>query len=902
VPDWRSKVRRRVEPLHLAPAREAEVIEEIAQHLQQRYDDLLAAGATPEGGERDATTQLHRLTRQLADVERRPSAIAVPAAPRGRTMMATIWQDVRYAARTLVRQPGFTAVVLLTLALGIGATTAVFSVLDVVLLRPLPYRDIDRIVMITQRTTSGRGMSVSWPDFQDWLDQNRSFERLGISRVTTVNLTGRDEPARLSAAVASSQLFAVMGIDPLRGRVFRAAEDQPGADPVVIVSERLWRNQFDADAGLVGSPIVLDGQPHVVVGIMPADMRYPSRLTDVWLPVGLSVAGFPPRGAHPGLTAIAKLKAGVGLAEAVADMETVSARLAQQYPDSNKNTHAALVMYSEQVVGSIRPSLLVLIGAVAFVLLIVCANLANLMLSRAESRHRELAIRMSLGADRRRIVQQLLTESLLLSVAGGAVGSLVAWWAVRAFVASKPTSVPRIDLIGVDGRVLLVTLAISIVTGIIFGLSPARRGARLDLVSTIKETGRGTTAASRRMRSALVVIEVALAMVLLVGAGLTIRSFVRLMSVDTGFNPERVVTARVTLPAARYPDTARWLAFYRDLVQRVSQSPGVESAGVSSALPLEGGGSESQVIAEGDPMPTPDRPGTTTMFQTISPGYFEAMGIQLVKGRTFTARDTAESPLVVIVDETLVRKLLPDTDPIGKRIAFEQRRGAIPGVVPVWREVVGVVRHVRHYGLASEPPFVHVYTSFQQLPIYYEPRGPSMALVARTSLRADALAAVIRRELSALDRDIPLYALQPMDEYVSQAVEQRRLSAWLLGGFGAIALLLAIVGIYGVLSYTVNQRVHEMGIRLALGATRPRVLALVIGQGAVLAVAGIAIGTVASYGVSRWLGALLFQISPHDPATFAVFAGVLGAAALGASAIPALRATAVNPVEALREE
>jgi putative ABC transport system permease protein len=431
---------------------------------------------------------------------------------------------------------------------------------------------------------------------------------------------------------------------------------------------------------------------------------------------------------------------------------------------------------------------------------------------------------------------------------------------------------------------------------------PALRASSPDLQAALKESARGATRSSRRLRSALVVVEVALAMVLLVGAGLTIRSFSRLISVDPGFDAARVVTARVTLPGATYPDRARWTAFYRELIRRVSNVPGVEAAGLNSAVPLEGGGSEAPVVAEGDPMPGPDHPATPTLFQTISPDYFRAMGIQILEGRSFTEHDTADAPPVVIVDETLVRKLFPGRDPIGQRIAFELRGHSATNANPIWREVVGVVRHVHHYGLASEPPFVQLYTSFEQLPVYMQDRRPSMALLVRTTQQPDALAAEVRRALSTLDRNVPLHTVQTMEEYLTQNVEQPRLGVALLGGFGALALLLSIVGIYGVLSYIVSQRTQEMGVRMALGASRRSVLWLVLRQGIRLAALGIVVGLAASFVVTRALTSVLFQVSPHDPATFGLFAAVLAAAALVASAVPALRATRVNPIDALRDE
>jgi putative ABC transport system permease protein len=903
MPDFRRLIDRRLARLRLAPTRRAEIVEELSQHLHDHYRELRATGMPAADAERDALAELTRLARQLAGVE-----APVPFDPPvlgagGGTMLRTLTHDIRYALRTFLRNPGFTVVVLATLGLGIGATTAIFSVLDGVMLRPLPYPDVDRILTLTERTTDGRRMSVSWPDFLDWRAQNQVFDRLGIFRGTTVNLTGGDQPERLIGAIASSELFSVLGLSPLAGRTFSPADDRAGAERVAIVSERLWRSRYNADASLLGRTIQLNGLPFSVIGIMPAAARFPSRLTDVWLPIGLSVPSFPPRAAHPGLTAIGKLKAGVTFDQAVADMDTVAQRIAREHPDTNKTTRVALVLYYEQVVQNVRPALLLLISAVGFVLLIGCANLANLMLSRAESRHREVAIRGALGAARKRLVQQLLVESLLLAAGGGMLGAILAFWAVKAFVASQPSTVPRVDLLTVDGRVLLFTAAVTILTGILFGLTPALRATSTDVLTALREGSRGSAApTSRRIRSALIVAEVALAMVLLVGAGLMLRSFGRLLSIDPGFNPDRVVTARINLPESKYPDRASWTVFHRELLRRLAALPGVEAAGLNSAVPLEGGGSEAPVIAEGDPLPDPEHPATTTLFQTTSPGYLRAMGIQLVRGRDFSDRDAAESSPVVIVDETLVAKVLHGTDPIGKRIGFEMRGHSAADREMIWREVVGVVRHVRHYGLATEPPNVQLYTPIEQLPFYFQPRGPAMALVVRTALDPQALAGSLRRELAAIDRDIPLYGLQTMDGYLAQNTEQQRLSVVLLAGFSGLALILAVVGIYGVLSYTVSQRTHEIGIRLTLGATRRDVLALVVGDGMRLAMIGIVIGLVASYGVTDLMKALLFEVSPHDPATFVGLAALLIVVALVASTLPGLRATRVSPIDALRQE
>jgi putative ABC transport system permease protein len=816
--------------------------------------------------------------------------------------MDSLVQDLRYAVRMLLKNRGFTVVAVLTLALGIGANAAIFSVLDGVMLRPLPYPDIDRIMILGEASRSGQAMSVSWPNFEDWRAQNQVFEHLGIYRGAVVNLTGGDQPERLNGSNASSAVFKAVGIAPVTGRGFSPDEDRPGTERVVLISDRLWRNRFGADPGIVGRTLTLNGQPHTVIGIMPPSMRFPSRLTDVWLPFGLIVSTFPPRGAHPGLTAVGKLKAGVSYEQANAEMDTIARRLEQQYPQSNKNAMVTVTPYYEQIVRNIRPALLVLIGAVAFVLLIGCANLANLMLAKADARQREIAIRAALGAERRRIVQQLLTESLLLAAIGGALGSLLATWGVKAFVASKPTTVPRIDLIAVDYRVLAFVAAISLATGIIFGLVPALRASSPDLLTSLKEAVRGSAGvAGRRFRSALVVVEVGLAVVILVGSGLMVKSFARLMSVDPGFTPERVVTMRLTLPNAKYPDRAAWTAFHQNVMHRVAALPAIEAAGLNSAVPLEGGGAESPVIAEGGPMPSPDRPGTMCLFQASSPDYFRAMGIQLVKGRTFSDHDTAESTPVAVVDESLVRKLFPDSDPIGKRIAFEFS-GHSADSKPLWREVIGVARHVRHYGIAGEPPFVQVYTPFVQLPSWMIDRRPSMTLFARTRLAPEVLAGSIRREVASIDRDIPIYGVQTMGEYLAQDTEQPRLSVMLLSGFGVLALALAVVGIYGVMSYSVTQRTHEIGIRMALGATRRDVLGMVVGHGMMLTVVGVGIGLAASFAVTRALAAMLFQISPHDPSTFAAIAALLVFVAFAASYIPGRRATRVNPIEALRYE
>ena len=887
---WARSLDARLEAQGLAPARRAEIIAELTQHLADAGRETMTA------------READRLVRELAGIERRVSLDPPVLGKARHHVMSTLWQDLKYAARALRMNPGYTAIVVATLALGIGANAAIFSVADAVLLRPYPYPDIGRIVFINEQTRRGDQMSVAWLTFLDWKAQNQSFEQLGIFRSTTANLTGGEQPERLSAAIVSSGVFGVMGVPPAAGRVFGEDDDKPGAARVAVISERLWRGRFAADPAIVGRSITLNNEPHAIVGVMPPGMRYPSRLTDVWLPLGPLVPTLPQsRGAHPGLFVVGRLKPGVTFEQAVADMDTVARRIEAAHPESNTDVAVAMIPYYEQIVRNIRPTLYMLLGAVGFVLLIGCANLANLMLARAERRQHEIAVRAALGAERRRIVQQLLTESLLLAAIGGTLGVLLATWIVKLFVASRPVTIPRIDMVAVDGRVMAFAAVLSIVTGIVFGLVPALRASAPDLQS-LRQTARGGgLSRSRRFRSTLVIAEVALALVLLAGAGLMIRSFARLMAIEPGFDPEGVVTMRLTLPAAKYRELDRWLAFHAALVQRVSGVPGVSAAGINSALPLEGGGAESQVVAEGQPIPSGGVPGTATLFQATSPDYFRAMGIPLVRGRTFSDRDTRASTSVVIVDESLVRRLFPGGDGLGRRIAFEFRGGR-DNPDPVWREIVGVVGHVRHYGLTSEPPYVQLYTPFDQLPIYFHERRPSMALVARTALPAETLASAIRREVAAIDRDIPVYGVATMTSYLAQSTEQPRLSLMLLTGLGALALVLAVIGIYGVVSYSVAQRTQEIGVRMALGATRRDVLRLVAGQAVALVAAGVAIGAVAALALGSVMESLLYEISPRDPATLAAIAAVLAAAGTLAGVMPARRATRVDPLVALRAE
>ncbi len=860
--------------------------EEMRQHLDDEYAALRGRGVSHD-----------EAMRALAgDVE---AAAALRPRP-----IDSLTADVRYALRGVTQRPGFTVVVMLTLGLGIGATTAVFTVVDAVMLRPYSYADMDRIVAIAETTRTGQTMSIAWQNFQDWRAQSAVFEALGIYRPMVVNLTGRAQPERLVASLASADVFRALGIPPIAGRAFSLDEDGVAAARVALVSERFWRSHFNASADAVGASLTLNGEPYTIVGVLPEGMRFPSRLTDVWLPLGLFVPTFPAdRGAHPGLFAIAKVKAGISVQHATAEMDTIARRLEQQYPLSNSEHTVAVVPYYEQIVQNIRPALLMLMGAVAFVLLIGCANLANLMLAKADGRQRELAIREALGATRWRLFQQLLTESVVMALGGGLLGVLVAWCGVKAIVASGPSTVPRIDLVGVDVRVLTFALLVSLGTGIAFGLAPALRASAVELAAAMRDAA-GSRATAERLRSLLVVGEVALAIVLLAGAGLALRSFAALTAIDLGFDPSRVVTLRVALPNARYPELARWLAFHRVLAARAAAIPGVEAAGLNSAVPLEGGGAESEVRYEGQPLPkSVHEDATMCLFQAVTPEYFRAMHVALVRGRGFDAHDTADARRVVVIEQALAERFFgAAVNPLGKRIAFEYSGGHGPTAQPIWREIVGVVGHVHHYGIASEPDNMQVYAPLEQLPIYFRERRPNMTLFARTPLPPERLVESVRGVVAALDADVPVFSVQPMAAYVGQATEQPRLNMTLLILFAALALALASLGIYGVLSYIVGKRTHEIGIRVALGATRADVLRLVVGQGMTLAVAGIAIGIAAAWGLTQLLRGLLFGVSPHDPATFAAIAALLAAVAFVASYLPARRATHVDPVCTLRAE
>ncbi len=803
--------------------------------------------------------------------------------------MTTLLQDLRYGIRMLLRNPGFTIVAVLALTLGIGADSAIFSVVNAVLLRPLPYHESERLVILRERSPQLEGMSVAYPNFIDWREQNSAFENIGVFRRQSFNLTGNGEPERLVGSEVSADVFAALKVNAARGRVFTNDEDKPGATPVVALSHGLWQRRFGGDLNILGQTLTLDGRSFTVIGIMPSGFQFPRAGTELWTPVGQASKdpGWENRGNHPGLAGIARLKHGLTVQQAREDMEIVAASLEKQYPDSNTGSRVTITPALETAIRGIRTALLVLLGAVAFVLLIACANVANLLLARATTRQKEIAIRTALGASRGRIIRQLLTESILLSAAGGALGLLLARWGVKLIVAISPNSIPRATEIDLDGRVVAFTVGVSLFTGIIFGLVPALQSSKPDLNETLKDAGRGSTGSRHLFRSGLVVSEVALTLVLLIGAGLMIRSFYRLQQVDPGFNYDRLLTFNISLPPKKYPEDQQKINFYEQLAEKLTALPGVQTVGVSSGLPLGNNGWQTSFRVEGQPEP---EPGHTPLTEACiaTPDYFQAMGITLLKGRNFSEQDVKDGPHVTLIDEEFARRYWPGEEAVGKNIKTGRNDPPIT--------VIGIVRRVKMDGLNEDSNRVQSYFPFRQLP------NGGMTVVIKTANDPMGIVSAARQQVLEIDPDQPVYGVNTMEQLRADSIAPDRLTLMLLASFAAVALILAGVGIYGVMAYSVTQRTHEIGIRMALGARQSDVLGMVIRQGMKLAVVGLAIGLGGAWLATRAMASLLFGVSATDPMTFAVISLVLAGVALGACFVPARRATKVDPMIALRYE
>ncbi len=805
----------------------------------------------------------------------------------GRAWLRQFIQDLKYGLRTMRRNPGFTAVAVLTLALGIGANTAIFSVVNAVLLRPLPYREPARLVTVLHDGWK----PVAPANFLDWREQSRSFESMAAAQSWNLTMTGRDQPEQLNVLQTSAEMFQVLGVNAALGRTYAAGEDRPGQEQVVVLSQRLWLRRFGGDRNVVGRQVMLDGKPYTVVGVMPPDFQFApfwAMHAEAWLPLNLGERVNDRRGQS--LRVFARLKPGVTREQAQAEMEAISRRLEEQYPRENEGLTMSVDSLHEKVVGKSRPALLVILGAVGFVLLIACANVANLMLAKAAVRRKEIAVRVALGAGRGRVIRQLLTESLMLSLAGGGAGLLLAYWGNAAVASLGPDTLPRVQTVGLDAGVLTFTLGLSVVVGLLFGLAPALRSTKTDLNVSLKDRARGSTSDRRhdRVRQLLVVGEIALSLVLLVGGGLMMRSFLRLTSVDPGFDPRGVLTATVPLAGSRYSTDEQRAAFFQRLTTQVSTLPGVESASAINHLPLGGDVWTFGFNVEGRPAPPgAERPGA--VYRVVRPDYFRTMGAALLKGRDFTERDDASAPGVVIVNEALARRQWPGEEPLGQRITVGGE-GAKP------REVVGVVRDLKQGEWSSEPK-----------PEMYLPHAQgasprSMTLVVRAASDLSAVEPLVRREVWAIDKDLPVSQVKSMEEVVAASVGQQRFNTLLIGGFAAAALLLAAAGVYGVMSYMVAERTHEIGVRMALGARGRDVLGMVIGQGLVLTLFGLAVGLAGALALARVMNGILYEVSATDPLVFGAVAGVLTLSALLACYVPARRATKVDPMLALRHE
>lgn len=803
--------------------------------------------------------------------------------------MENLLQDIRYGIRMLAKRPGFTSVAIIALALGIGANTAVFSVINAILLRPLPFKDPERLVWVWGASiNTGQGQrSVSPPDFLDFREQVESFESFSAMQNWSASLTGGGEPERITSARVSAGFFETLGVAPAYGRTFTLDEERSGNDQVVIIGHGLWQRRFASNPSIIGESVMLNDKSYTIVGVMPADFKFP-RDVELWAPITFHIPQTSVRRFHF-LRPIARLKDGVSVEQAHAEMTSIARQLEQAYPDSNTDYGTRLVVLPEQIVGDMRPTLLMLLAAVAFVLLIACANVANLLLARAATRQKEIALRSALGASRFRVIRQLLTESVLLSIIGGALGLLIAYWGIEALVSLSPANIPRVKEVSIDGRVLGFTLFASVVTGIIFGLVPALQASHTNLSETLKEGGRSAGGGGRhRVRALLVVSEVALALVLLIGAGLMLRSFSRLSQVDPGFKPDNVLATQFSLTQAKYPKEEQRLTFLRQLVERVGSLAGVQAVGLVSELPMSGQNNDTRFKIEGRPKPPDSEGWNYANFRGASPDYFRALGIPLVKGRYFEEQDRPGATNAIIISESFARDFFADEEPIGQHLTIDMGE-------PVTGQIVGVVGTIRHQGIMANP-WREMYLSYFQLP------GSGGNLVVKAAADPAKLTAAIKNEVQSLDKDLPLYNTRTMEQLVSDSVAQPRFRTLLLGIFALVALVLAAVGIYGVMSYYVTQRTHEIGVRMALGAQASDVLKLVVKQGMWLALAGVGAGLIIAFFLTRVISSLLFGIGPTDPATFAAIALLLIAVALLASYIPARRATKVDPMIALRYE
>jgi predicted permease len=860
---------------------EHELDEEVRTHEQLLVDENMRAGMNPQEARRQARLELggvEQVKEQVREV-------------RAGHLLEALCCDVHYAARMMWRSPVFTITAVVTLALGIGANTAVFSVVNAVLLRPLPYPDSDRLVQIwsTNPKADRWGMWTAYPRFEDWRRENTVFEEMATARTWVISIKGGDHPESLFGVITSSQLLQVLRVKPMLGRGFLPDEDQPGHDHVIILSYGLWQRRFGSDRAMVGRTVDVDQQNYTVIGVMPSDFRFPPELpasrVDAWLPPAPDPSRND-RGSNNYYT-FARLKPGVTVAQAQAEMDAINHGLAEKH-SADSGLGVKVVGWRRQVGSGVRPALLILLGAISLVLLIACANVANLLLARGAMRQREAALRQALGAGRARLIRQFLTESMLLAVFGGAIGLFLAYAGVDLFI-RLAHDIPRLNETTIDPHVLIFSAVLTVGTALIFGIGPALQGSSTDLQDSLKESGSRLTIGSTRARarSVLVVAEIAVALMLLAGAGLLVRSFVRVQQVDLGFNPKNLLTAFVILPPSKYPEPRHQALFFQEVMDRIASLPGVECAGGADSAPMLTNDT-GPVSIEGHPV-GPDEVKIQAERPKITPDYFCAMGMRLLRGRSFTWADNEGSLPVAIINESAARQYWPDEDAMGKRVKLED------GSAPVWRQVIGIVADVRQDSIveAARP---EVYAPLLQVPV------PYLALAVRTRAGPAALTAAVRHAVMAIDKDQPLFRIQTMQQVVEDSVAGRRFQMSLLAAFATIALGLAGIGIYGLISYTVNQRTHEIGIRMALGAKRGDVLRLVVRHGMMLAIVGVALGTVGALLLTRFLSSMLYGVGADDATTLLSVATLLVGVAALASYIPARRAMRVDPMVALRYE
>ena len=860
--------------------------------------DLLEELRTRSGDARRATWWYSRQALSLSirygwDRARRRLAGAthVENTKRSPMLFESIWQDLRYAARSYAKAPTFTIIMLTTLALGIGASTAIFSMVNGIVLRPLPFADPDRLIWINEINTKGGVMSVSWPDFLDWRARVHALEGLAAGRTNPFTLTGRDQARRIDGRRVTANFFDILGVQPAAGRGFTDADDRAGAEGVALVSDGFWRSELGGDAEAIGQHLVLDGRPFTIVGVLPAGFRY-VRDTDVYVAMG-PYAGdrvMRERADHAGYFALGRLKRGVTLDAAARELKAIESDLAQQYPLTTSGVGVHLELLSSRIVNTVRPTLLVLFGAVGFLLLIACVNVANLLLARGAARQHELAVRAALGGGRLRIASQLLVESSLASAVGGLLGVGVAAGLLGMLVAMAPDGTPRLDEVRLDPAALLFAFAAAAACGVVFGAFPAMQASGVSGQHVvIRGRSAGASARSHRLRRGLMVAEVALALVLLIGAGLMIRTVLQLTQVDTGFRADHLLTLQLSFRGQQWTDVRR-VAFMDDVFTRVRALPGVVNAAASNSLPIDGSQWNSVFVVEGRPAPERRELIPSAAMTPVSAGYFETMGTRLVSGRFFTDGDGAQASRVVVINETLARRIWPGENPLGKRL-----KQGFPETPGTWREVVGVVADVKHEGLSEQTP-MQVYMPFPQMP------SSDLALVVRTSADPASLRAPVEAVVHALDRDLPVYSVRTMERVVEASIARERMAVLVLMVFAVVALTLASVGLYGVVAHGVTERTHEIGVRIALGAERRHVLGLVVRQGLSMAALGTVLGVGGAIAVSRWIEGLLFGVTATDPTTIVSVVAMLLGVAFVACYVPAWRATRVDPTQALRAE